>query len=94
MIKQPAYALLSVLIVMGLVTTIDLIRYRQYSQQRQIYTRLQNELVCQTMVSLADKSKPSDIFNTGTVKIDTSGLSKVELKNGFVYQISQTEEGS
>ncbi|BAP86010.1 hypothetical protein LOOC260_115000 [Paucilactobacillus hokkaidonensis JCM 18461] len=93
--KQPGYALLSVLIVMFLVTTIDLLRYQQYSQQRQIYTKLQNELLCQTMTNLgSNKPNSANHFNTGVVRVNEQGQAEVKLSSGFTYYVDQSVVGS
>lgn len=92
--KHSAYALLSVLIVMAVVTTVELYSYQQYSQQRQIYTKLQNELLCQTMLNLKSEKISINKFNTGVVTLDDAKQAEVRLTNGFVYSVSQSTMGS
>lgn len=92
--KRPAYALLSVLIVVAVVTATELYRYQQYSQQRQIYTKLQNELLCQTMINLSSNKIPTNKFNTGVVTLKSSEQVQAKLTNGFVYSVDQSPLGS
>ncbi|WP_137597496.1 hypothetical protein [Paucilactobacillus kaifaensis] len=92
--RQPAYALLSVLIVMTVTTTIELYRYRQYSEQRQIYSKLQNELLCQTMINLKSDKKQINKFNTGVVTRKNSEQVQAKLTNGFVFSANQSPQGS
>lgn len=82
--KTRGYVLVNVLILVGLLTATQVILYQHYSQQRQVYSSLQNELVCKTMVNLSDGASDA-IFNTGTVNKSADNKVTARLHNNYEY---------
>lgn len=80
--KKAGYVLINVLIVMALITSYEVYRYNQCCRERRMYTNLQNKLLCDVMLNLANNQQKTMSFNTGTVNFDEEKV-LVKLNNGF-----------
>ncbi|CUS26527.1 Putative competence protein [Paucilactobacillus oligofermentans DSM 15707 = LMG 22743] len=80
--KKTGYVLINVLIVMALITSYEVYRYNQCYRERRMYTNLQNKLLCDVMLNLANNQQKTIRFNTGIVNFDDEKV-LVKLNNGF-----------
>lgn len=80
--KQNSYVLVNVLIVILFLTTFSILRYQHFSAQHQLYRKLQNELLAQTMENFSEDEQPVVHFNTGSVR-HTKSQTSIELKSGY-----------
>ncbi|RRG07708.1 MAG: hypothetical protein DUD32_12755 [Lactobacillus sp.] len=83
--SRSGYVLVNVLILIAILTSIQLMLYRHYAQQKQSLTMLKNEFISQAMIDLqAGADDPVVSFNTGKVIVNDKGL-QVQLNNGYKY---------